>query len=193
MSTTTVLRENWLNQLALACNDRFIELGHKLPSFRVSCGFTSKGNKGKRIGECWSSACSKDAHHEIFVSPILDEPLKVAGTLVHELIHAAVGLQHKHAGDFKTMALAIGLEGKMTATTEGQVFIDFITPILATLGAYPHAQLSGGKSSSPESRSGKLLRFKCPDCGYTIYVTKTWNFKCGVAPCPDCNCDLCEF
>lgn len=188
------VREVWLNRLATAMAPKFEALGHPIPSHRVSCGFTSKGSKSRRIGECWSASCSKDAHHEIFINPVLADSLEVAQVVCHELIHAAVGLQHKHAGDFKTMALAMGLAGKMTSTHAGPAFIAYITPILAEIGDYPHATLSHGDgfSSTPKSRSGKLLKFRCESSGYTVYITKTWFNEMGLSKCPCCRNEMVE-
>jgi hypothetical protein len=61
-------------------------------------------------------------YFEIMISPVLDDPMRVAGVLAHELVHATVGTQHGHKGPFAKLAKKIGLEGKMTATTEGEAF-----------------------------------------------------------------------
>jgi hypothetical protein len=72
------------------------------------------------VGECWSESHSADGHIEIMISPVLDDPMRVAGTLAHELVHATG--RHAHGSHFAKLAGAIGLEGKMTATTEGEAF-----------------------------------------------------------------------
>ena len=52
---------------------------------------------------------------------MLKDPLEVAATLVHELVHIlAVGVEEGHRGKFTKLAKAIGLEGKMTATHAGE-------------------------------------------------------------------------
>ena len=188
----STLREEWLGKLAKAIAPKLVKLGHPLPSYRIACGFTSKGAKSNRIGECWSSSCSADAHHEIFIHPAMDDAMAVAGTLVHELIHAAVGLACQHKGDFKTVALAMGLEGKMTATTVGPAAIAYLEPMLKKLGPYPHAKLSsgGGMSSNPKRSSGKLIKASCPDCGYGIKIAKKWLDLCGLPECPACHVEL---
>ena len=185
-------RENWLNALAKLYMPRFAALGYPLPPFRVSCGFTSRGAKTNRIGECWASSCSKDAHHEIFINPIKDDPLEVSQILCHELIHAAVGLQCKHKDPFKAVALSFGLVGPMTSTTAGPEFIKYVTPLLAKVGPYPHAKLDAlhGVSSNAPSRSGKLLNAVCPSSGYTIYLTKTWYATFALPFCPCCEGEL---
>ena len=75
----------------------FEALDAPLPSrVRVAIGFTSRGAKGKAIGECWDNRCSGDGHFEIFIRPDLAHaadamPAQIAAILAHELVHAAVG------------------------------------------------------------------------------------------------------
>jgi len=38
----------------------------------------------RRIGECWSYEAAKDGSTQILISPILDDPFRVAGVVVHE-------------------------------------------------------------------------------------------------------------
>ena len=70
----------------------------KLPSrVRVAIGFTSRGAKGKAIGECWDNRRSGGGHFEIFIRPDLAHasdamPAQIAAILAHELVHAAVGI-----------------------------------------------------------------------------------------------------
>jgi hypothetical protein len=63
--------------------------------------------------------------------------MQVAGILAHELIHASVGVEHGHKGPLRKMANALGLEGKMTATTEGEAFKRLLAPILEAVGPLP--------------------------------------------------------
>jgi hypothetical protein len=117
-------RESWL----VACLDQlrpdFLNAGFELPQkIRVSCSWPSKSGlavKRKRIGEAWSSKNSGDNSFEVFISPVLKDPVEVSATLVHELCHCAVGLEDGHKGKFPKCAKALGLEGKMTATTAGE-------------------------------------------------------------------------
>ena len=150
------------------------------------------------------------------ISPVMDTPLEegkqgVADILAHELVHAAVGLEHRHGGEFKRVATAIGLAGKMTATTAGPEFAALVKPWLKKLGTYPHAELmpnGNGKplppimvpdpnnptgpkipmprTSGPRKQSTRLLKAACDDCGYTVRVTKRWLLEAGAPLCP-CN------
>jgi hypothetical protein len=163
-------REPWLHAVAARLAEPFADLGYPLPAkIRVTCGFPSvRGLPGKkqRIGECWSSTNSADEHHEILISPVISDPLKVAGTLAHELVHAAVGLEHGHDATFKKCATKIGLTGKMTATDEGEVFKATIAPILDAIGPYPHATLSA-MTNGRKTQTTRMIKCECPDCGIT--------------------------
>ena len=117
-------REQWLNECIQKLRPDFEQLGHPLPEkIRASCSWPSKSglaNKKRRIGEAWSAKNSADRSCEVFISPVLKDPLEVAATLVHELVHCAVGVEEGHKGKFTRLAKAIGLEGKMTATHAGE-------------------------------------------------------------------------
>lgn len=134
-------RETWLNEMAVLMAPRFEELGYPLPKFRVAVGWTSAGKTSGVAGECWHSSASADKAFEILIAPILDDSMDVAGTLAHELIHAAVGFHHKHKGDFQKVALALGLQRPMTATTPGPAFKEWANPFIEKLGALPHAKI----------------------------------------------------
>ncbi|WP_046023572.1 hypothetical protein [Magnetospira sp. QH-2] len=176
-------REEWLSKVAEGLRPHFEEKGYSIPQVRMALGFTSRGGRGKRIGECWDSSCSADKTFEILVDPRLDNPVDVAQVLCHELIHAAVGLKCGHRGAFRTMAKGMGLEGKMTATVAGPGFIKIITPILELVGDLPHARLNTG--NGPKKQSIRLLKVTCPVCGYTARVTRKWIEEVGAPYCGD--------
>jgi SprT-like family len=186
MTNTLPYREAWLASLVERLKPLFAPA--IIPAnLRVACGWPSHGatrTKGRVIGQCWGSTSSKDGHYEIFVSPILDDPMRVAGVLAHELVHAVVGVQAKHGKEFKQLATRIGLTGKMTATTEGEAFRAALVPILADLGPYPHAELSASNSNRPK-QSTRLLKAECGSCGYTVRITRKWIDEVGAPHCPE--------
>ena len=98
-------REGWLQQAAGILNDKlFAGSGHDLPKLmQVSCGWP-RGGGDNTIGQCFSPTCSANEATEIFVSPRLADPITVLGTLLHEMIHAAVGTEVGHRGAFKKLA-----------------------------------------------------------------------------------------
>jgi hypothetical protein len=181
------MREAWLVAMIEALRPHFEANGGTVPAnVRIACGWPSaralSGSNGSRtIGQCWHAAASKDGTVEIFVSPYLDEPMRIAGVVAHELCHAILGEGVGHKGPFKKLAKAIGLEGKMTATTEGPIFIAAVQPLLDLLGPYPHASLDG---SNRKKQTTRLLKASCTECGYTVRVTKRWVDDVGAPYCP---------
>lgn len=167
-------REEWLNFVMDASRPQFKAVGATIPvKVRLSVGFTSTGDKGKRIGECWSPIASTDKHAEIFIKPDQDDAVRVAGILVHELVHAAVGNEHGHKAPFAKVARALGLEGKMTATTEGAAFKLWIAPILKKAGSLPHKRLNALRSPR-KKQTTRLLKVVCPACDYTVRISAKW-------------------
>ena len=179
---STKTREQWLNALVKQMAPWFKKLGKPLPKVRVSIGFTSAGRRGKAIGECWCETASDDGVFEIFIIPTIDDSKRVADIVAHELVHAAVGLKAKHGAAFKSVATALGLTGKMTATVAGPEFLEKIKPILAKLGPIPHAKLKPGKPK----QTTRLVKCMCGECGYIVRTTEKWINDVGAPLCP-CN------
>lgn len=93
MSANTLeYREAWLHAVADQLRPIFASHGAIVPvEVRLTCGFPSTrafAAKRQRVGECWSGEASADGHIEIMISPVLDDPVRVAGVLAHELVHA---------------------------------------------------------------------------------------------------------
>ncbi len=129
----TLTREQWLNEYTNLLRPLFAAIGSPLPGeIPVSCGWPSqkgRARKNRVIGECWKVEASAAARPEIFVSPMLADSVEVGSVLVHELIHAAhPDAGHKGAFKSNRAALALGLTGRMTATTPGdQLRRDLVT------------------------------------------------------------------
>lgn len=177
-------REDWLAAVAAEMAPWFSSLGCPLPPVRMAIGFPSKGIKSKAIGECWTNECSGDGVFEIFITPRIAESERVADILAHELVHAAVGLDAKHGPKFRKIAVAIGLEGKMTATVAGEMFKQAFGPILAKVGPIPHAGLTpSARSNAPKKQSTRMIKCECEMCGYTVRTTQKW-LDLGAPICP---------
>ena len=135
-------RETWLNQLAALMAPRFEELGHPLPPFRVSIGFTGAPKMAGAIGVCYHSKLSADGHFEIFIVPKMAKPDEVAAVLAHELTHAGVGFKCGHKGDFALVVAALGFERPFTHLKIGPELKKWVDGLLATLPPFPHAALA---------------------------------------------------
>ncbi len=183
-------REQWLGDAVNALRPMFVKTGQSVPDkARVSCSWpSSKGLPGKKqaIGECWQPESSGDGHVEIFISPILGDPVKALDVLAHELCHAACpGDGHK--GKFPKTAKAIGLIGKMTATTAGPELTERLQRIADNIGPYPHAAITVAvKEGGRKKQKTNLLKVYCDDCGYTMRITRSWIAE-AVPACP-CGC-----
>lgn len=179
------LRERWLLDLTQQLAPDFAALGQPLPTrLRVSCSWPSRrafGRTRRVIGECWPAAASADGTTEIFISPSVARPDVVAATLLHELIHAALGPGAGHGEAFKRLAVALGLHGPMRATSAGPDLQERLNGLLATLGPYPHATLDAARARKKERT--RLRKCLCPACGYTARITQRW-LSVGLPVCP---------
>lgn len=183
-------REAWLNEFTRRARPVFKKAGFPIPSnVRVSVGFTSHGARGKRIGECWADTCSEDGTFEIFITPQIGDASRIADIHTHELIHAAVGLECGHTGDFVKCMKAVGLIGKPTATTAGPDWHAWADPILESMGPLPHATLKAG-GNGKKKQSTRMIKCECDTCGFVMRTTATWiENAMGELRCPDPTCD----
>jgi hypothetical protein len=171
-----------------ALKDRFEAAGYAVPeTVRISVGFPKAGSGGdKTIGQCWAAEASGDAHNEIFISPELggkNDSVRIMGVIAHELVHAVVGLKAGHRTPFKRCAEAVGLEGKMTATTETREFAAWaINMITDRIGEYPAGAMT--LMGSRKKQTTRLLKCICEDCGYTVRTTAKWIDEAGTPICP---------
>jgi len=191
----TLTSEEWLRELVYRLHAEVFPVAtgdQPLPTFRIARGFPGGGSARTRIGECWSSVSSADGVTEMFVSPLLDDPMRVAGATAHEMVHMLVGVQHGHKAPFARVAKAIGLEGKMTATTEGEAFTAAVDPILADMPAYPAAAMS---LAGRKVKKTYLLKVTCEaeGCEDVVFrmtqkvVTACENGPAGAVLCPCCG------
>lgn len=169
-------REAWLAAAAERMAPWFAGLRVPLPGqLRMACGWPHgrRSASGRVVGECWSPKASRDSTTEVFVSPLVDDSIQVLGILTHELVHAAVGVEAGHQAPFRRIALELGLEGPMRATTVGPQLRPRLESMLLDLGAYPHAALTAAASGRRPDTT-RLLKVLCPSCGYLIRTTAKW-------------------
>jgi hypothetical protein len=204
-------RETWLNNLANLMAPRFEELGYPVPKFHVSIGWTSGGQNTNATAECWHASRSADKAFQIFISPVRDETIAIAGSLAHELTHAAVGFDCGHKGDFAKVMKALGFTAPLTSSTRTDVFAQWVQPMLDQLGPIPHAKLgvvpslenmardlgdtegneadTKASSNAQKKQTTRMLKAACSadvdgqPCGYTVRLSKKWALELG-ACCP---------
>jgi hypothetical protein len=100
-------RERWLLRGIDALRPLFADHDYQLPEVMVSCGFPSTGKRSRHVGQCWSRSASDRAVNQIFISPVLHEPVAVLDTLVHELVHAMDDCHSGHGKNFRRIAMAV--------------------------------------------------------------------------------------
>lgn len=187
---SSMTREGWLADLVDRLRPVFSAKGYDIPAaLRVSCGWPASralAAKGRAIGECWTPKVSGDLTTEIFVSPWLDDSMRVGDVLVHELVHAAVGNDAGHGPAFAAAAKAMGLGGSMRATTATEDLEALLLPMIQAMGLYPHATLGKGydrPADAPKKQGTRMLKCACPTCGYVVRTTQKW-LDVAVPLCP---------
>jgi len=187
-------RESWLAAAAVMLQHEVFPVAgidaaswerHK---YRVSCGFPI-GYRGSRtgkvtLGQAFDPSISADGTMEVFINPILDNPVDVIAVLAHELIHVEAGIACGHRGRFATVARAIGLTGPMTSTVPGDALRATLQRIVADLGTYPHAKVD---PNARKKQGTRLLKLQCSDCGWTARVSALQaNRLHAASTCPVC-------
>lgn len=167
-------REQWLERAAASIRESVIPqlTGHR---WRVSCGWPHKAavaRTARRVGECWYPEHSTDRQsHNLFISPVLQDPVEVLETLAHELIHVAAGPNVGHKGAFVKIAKSIGFKAPWTTTPATPELIERLNGLLVNLGPYPHAAID---KRGRKKQGTRLLKVVCGACGYTIRTTQQW-------------------
>lgn len=180
-------REAWLTELAFRLQPL---VGRPLPKIRVACAWPStRAKSGGRIGEHWHCEVSRDGVHEIMITPLMDDPIQVAETVLHEILHAVLPKGAGHKKPFKELMKVVGLEGKPTATYAGEELAKKLKEITDDLGPYPHGAMD---MSGRKKQGTRLLKAICPECGYTIRLTNKWIEEAGFPICPVCNVQMTD-
>lgn len=167
----------------------FKRRGYEIPdNVRMAVGFTSKGARGKRIGECWTDSCSEDDAFEIFIDPKLGDASRIADVLTHELIHATVGIEAGHKKPFVDCMKAVELIGKPTATMAGPEWHEWADKIIEKLGALPHAAIK--PTNGEKKQTTRMIEAKCDCCGFVFRTTAKWIEETGgMLDCPSPFCE----
>lgn len=169
-------REGWLHEAAKSLAPILKEQNAVLPErLQISCSWPRRG-KRNAIGQCWGKTHTQDGTTHVFISPVLGEdPTRVLDVLLHELIHAACGVECGHRGQFAKVAKAVGLTGKMTATVATDGLRDKLVAIATPLGPYPHSVIRGtlGSISEPSDKQAKQVTLRSEqDPNYFIRMSR---------------------
>lgn len=208
------VREAWLMDLNTELNGIFRQAGYPQvdeTKVLISTGFPV-GNARKIIGQCHHASANGGIAH-LFISPVLDDSMDVAATLIHEKAHS-LGFTG-HTGDFRKCAIAVGLEGcggknghGFTSTRLTDDMKPVVESILEELGPYPHTKVNLGGPGGPKKQTTRMLKATCAgkdvpldedddsagyehvpcelggdEDAYTIRMTKKWA-ELGMPTCP---------
>lgn len=175
-------REAWLQKAVETLESLF---PGPVPDVHVSVGWPSSGGlsqKRRTVGQCWSSEASEDGLPHIYISPVLGDPFEVLHVLVHELVHATVGTEAGHKGEFIKLAREVGLVKPWTATGPGEELTAHLYNIIEELPDYPHRMLSPTDKKRKVGGT-RMIKLTCPDDGYSVRTTKKW-IEVGFPVCP---------
>jgi len=154
-------REDWLLRAVEELRKLFDEVDLKLPDeVKVSCGFPSTRGLNGRLGESWAASASKDGLHQVFVTPLLYDSVKVLEVLTHELVHCSLPEDTKHGKAFKAAMTKVGLEGPAKATYASPGLLIRLEDIAEELGAYPNAGIDP-KDKERKKQTTRMLKLIC--------------------------------
>ena len=134
--------EVWLNEAVELMRPRFAAAGYEIPPVHLSVGFSSVGyrvnTKRYNMGMCYARRMDKDGINQIFISPVLDEPITVLVTLAHELVHAIDDCKHSHGPVFQQISKDLKLTDCRAVNMMDYVeTVKFYRWMLDQLGRYP--------------------------------------------------------
>lgn len=182
-------REEWLNRATGLFTRHWATLGVKVPSdVQLSCGFPGGGSIRRRIGECWSRSRSARKVNQVFISPVIDNPIKALDILGHELLHAVEDCRSGHGRNFTKLSGRVGYSGGKSSSAETPQAKAMIAGMCKVLGKYPH-----GAVSIPEKKaktSSGLHKFTCEEHGDVLYTTEKKVAKFGAPKCRKCGGEM---
>jgi hypothetical protein len=160
---------------------------YRLKPFRLTCGWpVTKGlsRKQRRIGECHFPK-AVNGFHDIFISPLLDDSVDVAGVVCHELAHVAAGFDAGHGPKFVKVCKHVGLtKNKPISADPGEHLKARLVKIVGQLGPYPHTKIVPlTKPVKPK----KEITVQCPDCGCKVRISVKWLAAAGSPVCGSCD------
>ena len=136
--------EVWLNEAVKLLKPVFRNAGYEIPPVYVSVGFSTDGYRpgGKKntIAVCHARSMTVEGINEIYISPLIVEPVDVIGILTHELIHALDDCANGHGPVFQEISRALKCPDNLTVpTNEWREFVEQSREIAKQLGRYPRA------------------------------------------------------
>jgi hypothetical protein len=158
--TASIDRINWLETVYTKIRSGL--LPEAPPIDQVAIAYSMPHRSSKPIGQYLHRKPSKNERGLILIHPrIWDDPVRVAATLAHEMIHATYP-EAGHRGPFVHAMRRIGLEGKPTATVSGIAFEQWFDEI--KWPPFPKGDLETEKRPKQTTR---LRKWIC-SCGVIV-------------------------
>lgn len=179
-----ITREHWLLRAIVRLEkEKFKPLGHPFVKTRVAVGFPQSGKRA--IGEYWYPESTNDGYGNIFIHPGHGDPVDVLGTLVHELVHNSCGARG-HGKEFKKLALAVGLEGKMRSAGPGKELTKYLKKLAKKLGKFPHSAIKKSAKGPKPKQGTRMIKMECQSCGFICRASMSKILETGA---PFCACN----
>ncbi len=199
-------RESWLRAVLDGfLRPHFKECGYTIPkNVLVTVGWPpnrriARNGRSRIAGVCCPTQWNDGKAFIIYLTPQEADADEYLSTLVHELVHATVGLKAKHGADFKECGEAVGLEGKPTqmhAQADGDLAVAMRKWVKRTkLGKFPHHR----ELYKAPRQTTRMLKCGCKnrECetygltqagvGYTVRSSYVWLRNYGAPDCPACT------
>lgn len=172
-------RDEWLTEFVARCRKWFSAAGVYLPTTVHIVSGWGYADGGVRHAEApniqahmVSGTKTVDGAPVVFVSPVIDDPYRVAAYVVHQLIHAALDPELLHPKAFRDAARAVDLAGKPSAPTLGAELRDMVGEFIVERGDYPSTPLAllpepviqGKTSTAPDRQTDRYVAARCPVC-----------------------------
>jgi hypothetical protein len=171
-------REQWLASLAIAVRPHLASTiqngGDEESAIRLSCGFPPKSGRKAVSASIVPPTASADFTAEIFVAPTVDDAETVA-RLILPLLKVA------QAGNWRSASASVAKPLESLPS--------WVEPILARLGAYPHAKI---ELAEAPKQSTRLIKVACLNDNYIARVSRSTLVNLGFPICPACNRSLVE-
>lgn len=134
------MRELWLLE-AVQCLRALFPRLYPVPEVRVSVGWATV-RPGRTLGQCFFAGSTGDHIRQIFISPLIDDPVEVLDVLAHELVHAALPDGIGHDMRFVCLARRVGMTmGPAAMQSAGPALRARLEEISRELGKYPHVAM----------------------------------------------------
>lgn len=179
-------REGWLTEAGGYVEGLFN--GIKVGPYRVTCGWPSRNATGMRrrfVGQC-HYPLEQGGYHELFISPLLDDPGDVLGTLAHEIVHVVAGNGAGHGPGFVRFARHVGLtKGHPASAEPGPDLAERLKRLAERLGPYPHTALKL-RTRPAAAKKLRTVEFKC-GAGHKVKMS-VYDFSNCECVAPTCGC-----